>query len=298
MATRFVRMYHVICHVHAHPDIDLGLDTSPEFLASVRHVIRLLRPIQYVTQMMQEQNMSLSRCRSLCWALRNEVFPMLAREENFHIDSTRLTTNHEMNPLIRREYNTDFQNAIVKLQREQPDDLTPNEARTVEKLEIPEDQRTIPQQNSRRVRARRALNRDNALVIGDDEDEDDEHTMNMRFLEDIYNMPERQAGRNYHDCSFVTGSDAEIERLFLGTSNIQTQNRASLNRNTFDAIMFLRENKSLWNIEDVANAVLNRVDNELLGEFRQLNVEEPDDSFLNNLEEDGEHHGDESETRA
>ena len=54
---------------------------------------------------------------------------------------------------------------------------------------------------------------------------------------------------------FIIGSTAEIERIWSISKNIQRNNRRSMERILFEALIFLKVNRSYWNIESVQAAL-------------------------------------------
>ena len=59
----------------------------------------------------------------------------------------------------------------------------------------------------------------------------------------------------YGDCSFIFGSAAEVERLWSHAKHILTNSRKGMmEADNFEALLFLKINKHLWESIDLAEA--------------------------------------------
>jgi len=65
-----------------------------------------------------------------------------------------------------------------------------------------------------------------------------------------------QAGNKYINADFILGSAIEVERLWSTASLILTKSRSAMFPITFEAIIFLYYNRSLWNTHDVYDTVV------------------------------------------
>jgi len=63
-------------------------------------------------------------------------------------------------------------------------------------------------------------------------------------------------------CKFVTGSAAVVESLWSMYDAFNTKRRRGMSPITVEMILFLKKNKDLWGIEDVAKANQNRLNTE------------------------------------
>ena len=61
----------------------------------------------------------------------------------------------------------------------------------------------------------------------------------------------------YHNCDFILGSVAEVERLWSLCKYVFTDIRQALTPETFEAIIFLKVNKDYWNQDVVTRAYRN-----------------------------------------
>lgn len=60
---------------------------------------------------------------------------------------------------------------------------------------------------------------------------------------------------DYLDCSFLTATSNTVERLFSACRHVLTDCRKKMSPILFEAIMFLRVNRRLWDMKDVAKAI-------------------------------------------
>ena len=59
----------------------------------------------------------------------------------------------------------------------------------------------------------------------------------------------------YINCDFILGSTAEIERLWSVAKNIMRDNRKHMEPILFEALIFLKVNRSYWDISSVQSAL-------------------------------------------
>ena len=59
---------------------------------------------------------------------------------------------------------------------------------------------------------------------------------------------------DYIDCRFILGSSAEVERIFSIGGNLLSKNRRSMTSQVFEAILFLKYNSRLWDLNPVSEA--------------------------------------------
>ena len=62
-------------------------------------------------------------------------------------------------------------------------------------------------------------------------------------------------GGTYHNCDFILGSSAEIERVWSMAEKLMHKSRYSTAPNLLEAILFLKYNKDYWDLSMVASAV-------------------------------------------
>lgn len=61
--------------------------------------------------------------------------------------------------------------------------------------------------------------------------------------------------KRYIDCDFILGSAAHVERLWSIAKYILTCQRSVMTPQVFEAILFLRENECVWDLQFVAEAI-------------------------------------------
>ena len=59
----------------------------------------------------------------------------------------------------------------------------------------------------------------------------------------------------YRDCDFILGSNAIFERVFSMAKNVLSENRRRMTPELFEAILFLKLNENLWDINLVSRAI-------------------------------------------
>jgi hypothetical protein len=64
---------------------------------------------------------------------------------------------------------------------------------------------------------------------------------------------------DYIDCKFITGSAAVVESLWSMYDAFNGKRRRGMSPITVEMILFLKNNRDLWGIEDVARANQNRL---------------------------------------
>ena len=142
----------------------------------------------------------------------------------------------------------DFENGVVKIQRNMVHTMTPEEHAACEKL-----------------RAEADYNDGG----GDDNDEDDHEAVLGMGLEDRLTGRKRKHDEHndfsYINADFILGSVAEVERLWSICQFILSDTRSRLEPQLFEALVFLKVNSTLWDIhlvEDAYNTRNDRDDNE------------------------------------
>jgi hypothetical protein len=60
---------------------------------------------------------------------------------------------------------------------------------------------------------------------------------------------------SYHNCDFILGSVAEVERLWSLARHVLTDTRVSTQVVNVEALLYLKINAALWDISDVVSAM-------------------------------------------
>ena len=63
-------------------------------------------------------------------------------------------------------------------------------------------------------------------------------------------------GNPYHDCRFILGSAAEIERVFSVAIRILVDRRHAVTPQVYEPLIFLKCNSRFWHAELVSEAVM------------------------------------------
>ena len=94
-----------------------------------------------------------------------------------------------------------------------------------------------------------------------DEDEDEEQVEgrvddNITYFEELHLQKKRRSeSQEYIDIGIVQSTSCSIERLFSDSKHILTDQRKNMSPVLFEAILYLKRNRSLWNAETVAKAL-------------------------------------------
>lgn len=122
-----------------------------------------------------------------------------------------------------------FHNGVIKIQRGNVADLTPDERHAVESLLVAE------QEDS-------------------DNDEEDEEDDILSQFNKRQKMETALVGQ-YMNCDFVLGSAAEVERVWSHAELILRKARYSMTPYLFESLLFLKINKRFWDQGLVTRAV-------------------------------------------
>lgn len=129
--------------------------------------------------------------------------------------------------------NSVFERAVCKIQQGEEDKLTDFEKRAV-------------------IMLRKQDNMDAEVVV------EEEEVTNPAIDFDTYQQrkkPKLEKVDEYIDLRFILGSAAEVERLWSLAKHVFTDGRSSMYPRLFEAIMMLRANRDLWNLEDMEEAI-------------------------------------------
>ena len=115
------------------------------------------------------------------------------------------------------------------------------------------------------------------VPVGEEEAEQEAQTpeanKNMTYFEELrLRKKHRSEPQEYIDVGIVQSTSCSIEHLFSDSKHILTDQRKNMSPILFEAILYLKKNRNLWNAETVAKA-LNRNDDQI------RNVELDDDVY-------------------
>ncbi len=68
------------------------------------------------------------------------------------------------------------------------------------------------------------------------------------------NTKESSSQSDYIDCNFITGSAAVVESLWRTFNALNSKRRCGMSPITVEMILFLKKNRDLWGIDDIARA--------------------------------------------
>jgi hypothetical protein len=92
-------------------------------------------------------------------------------------------------------------------------------------------------------------------VNEDIEAEMQEDTTSLTYFEELRRRKKRRSEpQDYIDVKIIQSTSCTIERLFSDSKHILTDQRKSMSPILFEAILYLKKNRSLWTAETVANA--------------------------------------------
>ena len=66
-----------------------------------------------------------------------------------------------------------------------------------------------------------------------------------------------EVNKEYIDPSFILGTSDIVERFFSLCKYVLTDQRASMTAENFETIVFLKANRDLWGLPEVAEAIKN-----------------------------------------
>jgi hypothetical protein len=79
---------------------------------------------------------------------------------------------------------------------------------------------------------------------------------NITYFEELRLRKKRRSEpQEYIDIGIVQSTSCSIERLFSDSKHILTDQRKNMSPVLFEAILYLKRNRSLWNAETVAKAL-------------------------------------------
>jgi len=82
--------------------------------------------------------------------------------------------------------------------------------------------------------------------------------------------------RYISDCSWISPTTVSVEQLFSKCSNVMKCDRRKMHPRIFEAIVFLKENESWWDVNLVQQMIAKHYDEELNEEYEDM---EDDDNW-------------------
>lgn len=274
-----MEIYEELVKVYEHPDTNLDMDTSLNHFQKTEALFKLLQPLVYTATNLQSKHISITKARKLLNHIEHQVVPVLERDYNFFLDTTKISPKFEINPRIYDKDYEVFEDAAIKLQKKKAADMSDRELFVSQKF-IKDGYKLV---GSRIVRT--------STDIVSDSDSDSEQVKDLRAL--MLESDEEDANAYYYDMSFVCASTAEVERLWSMCALILTHNRTRMTKDLFEALIYLRYNDNLWGKADVALAIKvasdETLEDDLKEGFELIDLEEIDESESDFLMVDLEH---------
>jgi len=112
---------------------------------------------------------------------------------------------------------------------------------------------TLEERNACKILLKSSKSLRDSASDTDSEESEEDITMAIATKEKR-KLKEIEGQSNYINCSFVMGSAAIVEQLWSKGGCVYTSRRFGMSPMVFEMIMFLKENRDLWKINDVVNA--------------------------------------------
>ncbi len=209
--------------------------------AYVRRITGVMKEIDIVTKTLQTRGYRLGDGRTKVLSLLNTVENHRGRRNSIFYECS-----------LGRSYfsleNKPFESGVIKIQKKLEHMMTEAEKEACSKLRVVEVA--------------------NEVVEGGNSDEEgrelslvDIEAKRIKLDEERERMrgrgqTEQESQIKYINCDFILCSAAEVERLWSLAKNIITTDRNRMYPIQLEAILFLKLNEELWDIEDVADALL------------------------------------------
>ena len=203
------------------------------FLEKTKKFHTYLEQIRKTSASMQESKVSLGECQELLDVLMEQV------KGGFHIPTSifhgcELKTN-KIKPANRLSTDPAFETGVAKIQE------------------------NVQYENLMSVQEVRACKKLLKTAGQKDEEEDSDSSCSEDVVKVIAARKKRKIREmlgvsKYANLNFIMGSAAVVEQLWSKSDCVYTKRRAGLSPLVFEMIMFLKENRDLWSVYDVAEA--------------------------------------------
>lgn len=232
-------MYEQLVLTKNHEETNLSMDTSLSHYQKSNKLFKILQPLSLISTNLQKKHVIVAKARKLLDYVEVVLAPNLMVEHRFRLDTSKISPKYILNPLIRDPDDENFEQVIIKLQKKKGSDVQPNELYLVSKF-IKDGYEVVDGQIIKTPTAE------------PDPDDSDESVKTLMILmkEDEIEDP----NEFFIDPSFVCASTAEVERLWSLCTFILQSNRTRMTKDLFEAIVFLRYNAAMWDMDDVAKA--------------------------------------------
>lgn len=204
----------------------LTINRTVAFKNQANKYENMFEPINTATVLLQTKGKTLADCRDVLDALTDAVESGRRSPQSplyqCNLKEKWISINARISP------DPKFESGVCKIQRGETSRLTDAEKLACSKLLLHEEPAEIPVAN-------------NQMSLSD--------MIQERKKRRIEKAP------RYRNCDFILGSAAEVERLWSISKHILCDNRKTLTPILFEALLFLKVNKSYWNLELVAKAM-------------------------------------------
>lgn len=277
---RYVKIYDELSRTSNHHNSDLVMDNRMNFKYKVERHSKYFNEIDLVTKALQERKLPLQDSRLLLdelvngiqgtWNTPGSVF------HNCSFRAKRIKLAHtQLHP------NAHFESGVVKIQGGNTETLTDEEKRACRSLKI---------------EPRNELEGDSDTNDGDgsgSDDDDGNHGGPGSVLRRVKRKKSHRLHRmmqghqtEYGDCNFIYGSVAEVERLWSIAKHILTNERKGMmEAASFEELIFLKLNRSFWDLQDVARADIRRQQQNDVVEVNSSSEAEEEDQYLESSDE-------------
>ena len=233
MMRKFDRIRSDVIVANESEDCDISIDTSNNFEAAARKTGLMFQEINSMTVAMQTRLYPVKDCREDLDTLIEEAENNLTRSQSCWFRN-KLGIGY-IGSDSEKQTDPDFVNGVVKIQRGEEGALTPAEKRACKSLET-----TSPEDDA-----------DGPLSL--------EEKMKKKHRKRKAGLLDNGRKSRYLNVDYICGSAAEVERLWSICKYVITTNRSSLTPILLEALLFLRVNRSFWDLRLVQEAHANAI---------------------------------------
>ena len=240
MMNKYAKIEKEIAKASADLDADIMMPpTSYSFKKALKTTAGMLKDINYVSVMMQKQLTPLSRCQQLQSVIIESANLNRNNPESHWYRNT--FGNVYISPDSLKRPDRAFVSAVCKMQKRVGSELNADEKSAIQKW-LPKPVTLALSANHATTIAELVAQLPGTVDGGGKRKADE--------ISEEYNS-------NSDDCfDHMIGSAAVVERLWSVARYILTTNRSSLSPVMFEAVLFLRSNRTLWDVRTVQRALL------------------------------------------
>ena len=225
---RFIEIREDLIKTADDENTSLEVNSSIGFLNKVKKHQKTLARIQIATKELQTQFHSLSSCRADLDLLLEDV-SMYRNQIGHNLFQCKLGKKY-IGSHSGKLHNIDFENGVVKLQNDEAKDMSPSETEECSVLRLVD------------------CDTDKGN-LGDSDD-----VMTYQERRDLHKKKRRLDNHKYGNLDFILGSAAVVERLWSIADKLIDGDRNNTSPLLMEALLFLRENRSYWDLPLVCEA--------------------------------------------